>query len=283
MANKDAVLYKEYMPELYRQKEKAEATLGRELTMEEFKEKYYKPKTGGVASGNSIFDPVLCELMYKWFCTPSGKILDPFSGGSVRGIVAATLGYDYTGIDIRPEQVDENQRQWEAYAKKGNINPTWICGDSTNSNDIAKGQYDMVFSCPPYADLEKYSDDPNDISTMEYDTFIPAYTTIIKNAVSMLKQDRFACFVVGDIRDKQGFYRNFPGDTIKAFQDAGAKLYNYGILITAGGSLALRAGSIFSKSRKLGKTHQDILVFYKGDPSKIKENYPDIETATEGE
>lgn len=60
-------------------------------------------------SGTSIFDPVLTELAYRWFCPPTGYILDPFAGGSVRGIVAAVLGRAYTGIDLRPEQIEANQ------------------------------------------------------------------------------------------------------------------------------------------------------------------------------
>ena len=47
--------------------------------------------TENMAPGTSIFDPVLCELVYRWFCPSKGKILDPFAGGSVRGIVAAHL------------------------------------------------------------------------------------------------------------------------------------------------------------------------------------------------
>ena len=38
--------------------------------------------------GTSIFDPVLCELAYRWWCPPGGTVLDPFAGGSVRGLVA---------------------------------------------------------------------------------------------------------------------------------------------------------------------------------------------------
>lgn len=37
------------------------------------------------APGTSVFDPALCELMYRWFAPPGGTILDPFAGGSVRG------------------------------------------------------------------------------------------------------------------------------------------------------------------------------------------------------
>lgn len=70
-----------------------------------------KDKGKDMPSDTSIFDPVLCELMYRWFCPEGGTILDPFAGGSVRGIIANYLGYHYTGIDIRQEQVDSNREQ----------------------------------------------------------------------------------------------------------------------------------------------------------------------------
>jgi DNA modification methylase len=47
----------------------------------------------------------LCEIAYRWFCPPGGTVLDPFAGGSVRGIVAAKLGRRYFGVDLRAEQV----------------------------------------------------------------------------------------------------------------------------------------------------------------------------------
>lgn len=37
------------------------------------------------STGTSIFDPVICEIAYRWFCPPGGTVLDPFAGGSVRG------------------------------------------------------------------------------------------------------------------------------------------------------------------------------------------------------
>ncbi len=226
--------------------------------------------TENMAPGTSIFDPVLCELAYRWFCPPDGHIIDPFAGGSVRGIVAAVLGRNYTGIDLRAEQIEANKEQWEEISNgkdyKGLCN--WITGDSVDIVSLAQGKYDFIFSCPPYADLEIYSDDPKDLSTLNYHDFIVSYRKIISNCVSMLKNDRFACFVVGDIRDKKGMYRNFVSDTIAAFQDAGAKLYNEAILITSVGSLSIRVGRQFTSGRKLGKTHQNVLIFVKGDPKK---------------
>lgn len=219
---------------------------------------------GAPQSGTSIFDPVLCELSYRWFCPPGGTILDPFAGGSVRGIVASKLGRRYVGMELRPEQVAANREQGLAICD--DPHPEWIIGDSRNIATLAEGtEADFLFSCPPYGDLEVYSDDPADLSTLPYADFRDAYFEIIAAAASMLKPDRFAAFVVGDFRDKRGNYVGFVPDTVAAFQAAGLELYNEAILVTAAGSLPIRAGKQFEATRKLGKTHQNILVFVKGD------------------
>ena len=220
----------------------------------------YGIKNGGINDGISIFDPALCELMYRWFCPEGGKILDPFAGGSVRGIVANYLGYHYTGIDIRPEQVESNKEQGEKICKD-NV-PTWLVGDSNKVLDEVTGEFDFVFSCPPYADLEVYSDLPGDISNMNYPEFLEAYRSIIKKSCSKLKKDALACFVVGEVRDKDGSYLGFVPDTIKAFTDAGMHYYNEAILLNAIGTAAIRARGCM-KNKKLVKLHQNVLVFKK--------------------
>lgn len=220
--------------------------------------------TENMAVGTSIFDPVLCELAYRWFCPPGGAILDPFAGGSVRGIVASILGRRYTGIDLSAVQIAANEEQATQLTPENP--PTWIEGDGREAGTLAAGEYDLFFSCPPYGDLERYSDDPRDLSTMGYADFLMAYREIVEASVALLRPDRFACFVVGDFRDKRGFYRNFVSHTIDAFQHAGMALYNEAILVQALGSLPIRVGKQFTSGRKLGKTHQNVLVFVKGDP-----------------
>ena len=229
-------------------------------------------------NGTSIFDPVLCELAYIWFSPVGGLILDPFAGGSVRGIVASKLKRQYIGHELRQEQVDANRAQGSEICIDDEFPPAWICGDSRNiDSTCADVQADMVFSCPPYADLEVYSNDPKDLSTLAYQEFKTAYFEIIKKTCKLLKNDRFACFVVGEVRDKKGNYYNFVGDTIQAFKDAGLEYYNEAILITAIGSLPIRAGKQFSASRKLGKTHQNVLVFVKGDGKKAAQACGEVE------
>jgi hypothetical protein len=228
------------------------------------------------STGTSIFDPVVCEIAYRWFCPPGGLVLDPFAGGSVRGIVASKLGRQYVGIDLRAEQVTANKEQADTLC--GEPMPKWIIGDSRNITALVETvAADFVFSCPPYADLEVYSDDPRDLSTLDYDEFRKAYSDIIAATCSILRDDRFACFVVGDVRDRKGFYRNFPGHTIEGFEAAGLRLYNEAILVTAVGSLPIRAGKQFVTTRKLGKTHQQLYIFCKGDPRKATEAVAEVE------
>jgi len=235
------------------------------------KGKIIKEEANETANGASIFDPVLCEIAYRWFCPEGGSVIDPFAGGSVRGIVAGYLGHPYTGIDLRADQIEANEKQAEAI--KPAIKPRWICGNSEKITVLAPGQYDLVFSCPPYYDLEVYSDNAGDLSAIgTYEEFITTYRNIIKQCCDMLKDNRFACFVVGDIRDKKGIYRGFVKDTIIAFEDAGCKFYNEGILVNVIGSLPIRITKQF-EYRKLGKCHQNVLVFFKGDPKKIKEEF----------
>lgn len=223
----------------------------------------------GFASGTSIFDPVLCELAYRWFCPPGGVVLDPFAGGSVRGIIASKLGHPYVGIDLSARQLEANRVQAATICADELHQPKWINGNSLDVEQLAAGiDADMVFSCPPYFDLEVYSSDAADLSSMSYNEFKRVYSDIIAACVRKLKPDRFACFVVGDVRDDNGNYRNLPGCTVDAFEAAGTKLYNWAILVTAVGSLPVRITRQFEAARKLGKTHQDVLIFVKGDPAK---------------
>lgn len=258
--------------QIYNLRNKMREALGRDPEWNEII-KYAEDKKMHIFKGASIFDPVLCELIYNWFTLKGHRILDPFAGGSVRGIVAGILEREYHGIDLRLDQVEANKKQ---ALKLGLQDVNWYTGDSNQVLDEIELNVDFVFSCPPYHDLEQYSEDPNDLSNMEYEQFLEVYNSIIYKSVQQLKDNSFACFVVGDIRDKNGFYRNFVSDTIYAFRKSGMELYNEMILINSIGSMAIRLRKQFNSGRKCGKIHQNVLVFYKGDPKKIKENYPDI-------
>lgn len=238
-----------------------------------------------ISKGQSIFDPVLTELAYRWFCPPGGLVLDPFAGGSVRGIVAGVTGARYNGVDLSAPQVVENRRQADAILPAGH-GVKWAVGDSravlAGIKYTPGARPDLVFSCPPYHDLEVYSDDPADISTMPWPAFLDAYREIIRLAVGHLAPDRFAVWVIGEIRTgPRGVYRGLVPATIAAFEDTGANYYNELILVQPAGTLQLRTATPFGTSRKLGRTHQTALVFVKGDPKVAASACGTVLTGTE--
>lgn len=246
-----------------------QSEVGREATVYNTKEWVDNLRSQGKMNGNllpsntSIFDPVLCELMYRWFCPDGGSILDPFAGGSVRGIVANYLGYHYSGIDIRQEQVDSNREQALDILGMENL-PQWYIGDSNIVLEQNwQKQFDLIFTCPPYVNLEVYSDMQGDISNMEYDDFIFTFESIMRKACKLLKVGGMAIVVVGEVRNKKGEYYGFVADTVKLMQRcSGMTFYNDAILATSLASAALRAGGNM-KSGKLVKVHQNVLMFKK--------------------
>ena len=228
----------------------------------------------------STFDPVLCEIIYKWFSRECDTILDPFAGGSVRGIVASALKRNYVGFDLSETQCEENRDQFVKFQSKylNTANAEWVCDDSINIPN-RKQEFGMMFTCPPYYNIEKYSNDPRDLSNQSsYLDFLYKYRLILDSTYSKLKDNSFAVIVVSEIRHpKTGIFYAFVPDTIKAMTDAGYHYYNEIILYNNIGSLPIRAPKYFDQSRKIGRTHQNILVFYKGDTDSIGEKFGKFE------
>ena len=214
----------------------------------------------------SIFDATLCEKMYEWFCPKEGRVLDPFAGGSVRGIVATEMGFIYNGIDLSDEQIEANKKQSDK--------PNWITGDSEWVIDsIYDKTQDFVFTCPPYYDLEKYTNNPEDLSNMDADSFDKKYYSILKKAAAKLKDNRFFAVVVSEVREqsvtgnyKIGKYKGLVWKTIRACEEAGLHFYNDMILFNSQHQASRVVDTYFERNRKVASVHQNILVFVKGNP-----------------
>jgi DNA modification methylase len=213
----------------------------------------------------SIFDPALAELLVSWFSASGDTVIDPFAGGPSRGVVSAAMGRNYYGMDLRHEQVSANHSCVEGLRIELTGNPSWMCGDAVNDASLLP-EADLMMTCPPYGNLEVYSDDPRDLSRMDRHAFAFAYKRAMFASLSRLRLDRFAVVVVGDYRREDGMLADFPSLTIAAARDAGTELYNDFVLVTAVGSASARAERQFRHSRKMARTHQNVLVFVKGNP-----------------
>lgn len=225
----------------------------------------------GINDGVSLLDPVLAELAVKWFAPKKegNKCFDPFAGDTVFGFVSAYLKNEFIGIELRKEQADLNNARVQGMAAQ------YINDDGQNvTHHVEQGTQDLLFSCPPYYDLEVYSDLPNDASNQPtYHEFLSILENAFIGAIESLKDNRFAVIVCGDVRnDKTGEYYRFPDDIKTMFTSNGMMLYNELVLVEPLGTLPQRV-TRFMQNRKIGKCHQNVLVFYKGNTAAIKKEF----------
>lgn len=257
----------------------------------------------------SILDPVMAEVMLRWFCPPGGHTFDTFAGDTVFGFVSGMLGRPFVGIELREEQAALNDQR----CTDAGLPARYICDDGQNVlKHLPAESRDFFFSCPPYFDLEVYSDDPRDASNQgDYEAFRQILDNAFSGAARVLKPNRFACVVMSNVRNKKGLYHDICGDIRAIMARNGLALYNEIILINAVGSASMRAGN-YMKTRKVARTHQnvmlffkgesgdqlylnedfdlleklqtvqfhdDVMIFFKGDPAKIKNHFGEIDDA----
>ena len=222
----------------------------------------------------SILDPVLCEVLLHWFTEEGHTCFDPFAGDTVFGFCSSYKGRPFTGIELREEQVQQNQ----SIIDTNGLDAKYILDDAVNvKKHFKKESMDFMFSCPPYADLEVYSDKENDLSNMDYDVFFEVIKQVYTDCFTVLKNERFAVITIGEVRHKStGCYIGLVPNIIQIMMDAGFHYYNELILNTPVGNLMMRAGRYMNQNRKIGKNHQNVLVFYKGNPNNIKKHFKKI-------
>lgn len=214
------------------------------------------PTSGVMAIGDGIsrFDPVVAELFYRWWTVPGDIVYDPFCGGPTRGAVAHMMGRPYIGVDVRPEQITANRATFDG--------PTWRVGDARDSLDEP---VDAILTCPPYVGLERYSDLPSDLSTLTWDSFAPAMRDAIRAATSALREDRFAGFVVGDVRDSDGGYVGLPDLVRDSLVGAGLSVVATVVLVDPIGTRRLVGWKNLAAGRIVQRVHQELIVAVKGD------------------
>lgn len=216
--------------------------------------------TFGADVGASIFNPDLAQKILSAYCPQNAKILDQFGGGGTRGFIASAMGFDYTGIELRQEEVTRIKKQMKVLGKQFTLH----CGDSVNFK-LPKAAFDFSLTCPPYFDLEVYSKNNADLSNLSsYEKFLDLLKIVVAKNYEALKPNALSVWVVGNFRDKAGNLRHFNGDLVRLASWAGFHLLDELIWWGASGSAAQRCGN-FEKNRKSVRVHEYILVFKKAE------------------
>ena len=222
-----------------------------------------KDLTIGYTGTYSVFPVPLAEwIIIRFGGKPGSTILDAFSGGPPRGLTAGIMGYEYVGYDISAKQIEQNAKIINKYKLDTVI---YKLSDARNIHLIEHGDYfDFALTCPPYWNMEVYSDDPDDFSAFDtYDEFHDAMFEVAKAHFRVMKPGAFVCIIVGNFRDKKtGEIIDFRGHTVCNFQDAGFLFHQEVILAKNFGSAVQRSSTAW-KGKKLVSTHEHLLVFKK--------------------
>lgn len=220
----------------------------------------------------SVFHPALVlDVLQRW-SQPGHVVLDPFAGGPARGLVCAEFGCRYHGFDVRPDQIEDNRVEMEAigYAK----DVKYHVGDARK---IASGPklYDFALTCPPYFNLEVYSDLPEDLSTLPtYGDFQDAMKEVAKAIYKKMKPGAFVCLVVGNFREPNNHpLIDFRGHTVVNMQEAGFFFWEEVVVDRPKGTAAVRASNAWI-NQKLVRTHEYVLVFRKPGWTDCLETIP---------
>ncbi len=224
-------------------------------------------------NGNaSVLDPVACEVIARFFMPKTGsRIYNPFGGGVQMGFVAGASGFSYLSSEIRQNQCDANNKLCSEFK-----DVRWQKSDSSTFDP--EGEFDLVFTCPPYYKVEKYVDydgkppqgEINSLPT--YEAFREMLFAGYRKAISHLKDNCFFVVMTGDSRDSKGAYYCCESEHELFFKNEGLSVYNKIIYLECEFTRLAHAKTTLN-SRKFPKREQKIIVAYKGDTKAIQETF----------
>jgi hypothetical protein len=209
-------------------------------------------------STHSVFPAPLMEMILVRYGGERGShVLDAFAGGPPRGAVSSIMGYNYLGFDVSQKQIDENV----ALLKKLKLTGAEYVRSDGRFLSIDR-QFDVAITCPPYFNLEQYSDQADDVSSLgSYSEFNGSMWCCAQAHRERMKPGAFVCIIVGLFRDKKsGELIDFPSHTVENFREAGF-IYHQNIVLTKNfASAAVRAGNAWS-GKKLVPIFENLLIF----------------------
>lgn len=210
---------------------------------------------------HSVFAAPLAEWILLRYAPEGCRILDAFAGGPPRSVVASMMGYTYLGFDIRQEQIDENISLLKIMKLNG---AEFVLGDGCYLKGAPKEAFDCALTCPPYFNLEQYSDLPTDLSNLaNYRDFNAAMAQSAMAHYPCMKPGAFVCIVVGHFRNKATMELiDFPAHTTINFRKAGFVFWQSISLVKNFASAAVRSTNAW-RGKKLIPSNEYLLVYRK--------------------
>jgi len=210
----------------------------------------------------SRFNTETAKCVYRYWSERNDLVLDPFSGRSTRAVMAIKENRRYVGYDVSTlacNMMLSNETITES-VKIGNCEI--INGDGCKLANTLDNSIDLVFTCPPYWNQEKYESVDGQLSDCRtYEDFLSSMRECFDNCHRVLKLDKYCIVVIGDIRRDKAILP-LHKDFIELGMLVGFKLHD--VVIEQ-----IRTPHAFWRVREnyrcgfTAKAHQYILVFKK--------------------
>lgn len=166
----------------------------------------FQRENSGVHSAgyHGNFIPQVPRQLFSRYTKKGDWILDPFMGSGTSLIEAQRMGRNSIGVELL-ENVAYETAEKLRLEYNPNCSTNIVVGDSRNITlepFLAKhgiNKYQFVIFHPPYWDIIKFSDRPEDLSNSDtLDAFLENFSKVIDNTTQYLERNRYCALVIGD-------------------------------------------------------------------------------------
>ncbi len=209
-------------------------------------------KHKNIYHGNFI--PQLPNQLIRRYTKENELVLEPFMGSGTTLFECEKLNRKYIGFDINPKILDYVQSSMSDNLFAQNYSLHYCNSSDTDEVEesikqarrkLEANNVQFVLMHPPYMDIVKFTENPNDLSQIDnINDFVKKFKIVCENSLKYLEKDRYFALVIGDVYKKGeviplGFYcmdmikRNFKvklkGTIIKNIEGNRGKLGTGGI------------------------------------------------------
>lgn len=169
----------------------------------------------GRGSYLSKFNSEYAKRILEMWSKENDLIVDPFAGRSSRPLVSTLMNRNYLGFDVIHANLQEAMEQYDLIKKDRQLGKLKLINSSSEYMDehLKDGVADMVMTCPPYFNLEKYDSVDGQLTDIKtYEEFLKTYEVILEKSSKILKPGGFFAIVLANFRMGGKLY-DFSADT----------------------------------------------------------------------
>lgn len=164
-------------------------------------------KHKNIYHGNFI--PQIPNQLIRRFTKENELVLDPFLGSGTTLYECENLNRNFIGLDINQQMIDyvKNQMKDSSFIHNFSIFNCDVTNKEQTTHFLELGlkknnskQVDFIIMHPPYMDIIKFTNHPNDLSQIDnLNSFVKKFLEVCKNILPYLAKNRYFAIVIGDV------------------------------------------------------------------------------------